>query len=740
MLGMPDPGRRRISIFETPVSRAGQGPRVRATAVSHIENTVRRRLAASYSASMSLRALFHPRSVAIVGASSQPQKIGGMPLRMLRELGYAGGIFPVNPGAADVQGLRAWPGVRELPTAPDVAIIAVPAAAVPDAIEDCIARGVQAAVVFSSGFAETGGDGPATQQRMARRAREGGLTLLGPNCLGVINVRQRWLGTFSPAPLSGLPEAGNVAIVSQSGAFGAYAYVLARKAGLGLSQWVTTGNEAQVSVADLIDWLADDEETQVIVAYVEGARDGRRLREALLKARRAGKPVVVTKVGRTAAGASAALSHTASLSGEDAVYQAVFEETGAVRAYSVEEMFRHARAFAVAPCPRGPRLGIITVSGGVGTLMADAASDANLALPPLPEDIAARLRQRIPFASTANPVDVTGQITADYEILERTAVDAAASGAYDALTLFLAAAASSPTLAPKVIDTVRRVREAAPHLPLAFSGIVSDEQNRQLQALGCLACEEPTHAVDAMARLQRWQAFAPAAPAQPGPVIRLASGTRNEAEGLAWLASQDIPVMPHRAAHDADQAVAAWRALGEGPVVIKIVSRDILHKSDVGGVQVGLKDEAQVREACRAITESVARRAPRAAREGLLVARQLKPRLELILGARHDPVFGPIVVLGLGGVAVELHGKTAILGAPTQAARVREVLGTLGVPMLMGPWRGQVPIDDATLVQAVLRFSQLAAGLGANLKSLEVNPLMVCEQGVFAADAVIEIT
>ncbi|MDM0047102.1 acetate--CoA ligase family protein [Variovorax dokdonensis] len=688
---------------------------------------------------MSLQALFHPRRVAIVGASSQPQKIGGLPVRMLRELGYAGEILPVNPGAAEIQGLRAWPSLRALPDAPDVAIVAVPAAAVSATIEDCIGRGVGAAVVFSSGFAEAGSEGLAMQQRIAGLAREGGLTLLGPNCLGVINVRQRWVGTFSPAPLSGLPDAGGVAIVSQSGAFGAYAYVLARKAGLGLSQWVTTGNEAQVSVADLIDWLADDEETRVIVAYIEGARDGERLRQALLKARRAGKPVVVTKVGRTAAGASAAMSHTASLSGEDAVYQAVFEECGAVRAYTVEEMFRHAQAFATAPCPRGRRLGIITVSGGVGTLMADAASDAALELPPLPQDIATRLRERVPFASTANPVDVTGQITADYDVLEQTAVDAARSGAYDAVALFLAAAASAPALGPKVIETVRRIREAAPHLPLALSGILNAEQSRELQTLGCLACEEPTHAVEAMARLERWQSFAPAATPPSVPLARLPAGTRNEAEGLAWLAAQDLPVMPHRVVHGEDQAVQAWRELGEGPVVIKVVSRDILHKSDVGGVRVGPRSDAEVREACRAIGESVACRAPQAAREGLLVARLLKPRVELMLGARHDPVFGPIVVVGLGGVAVELHAKTFVLSAPAAASRVRELLGRLGVSTLMGAWRGQAVIDDASLVQAVLRFSQLAAGLGASLRSLEINPLMVCDDGVFAADSVIEI-
>ena len=404
---------------------------------------------------MSFEALFHPRSVAVIGASSNPQKIGGLPVRMLRELGFTGDILPVNPTASEIQGLRAWPSVRELPKAPDVAIVAVPAASVVASIRDCTRRGVRAAVVFSSGFAEGGAAGLEMQHEIARIASEGGLTLLGPNCLGVMNVRRRWIGTFSPAPLSGLPAAGSVAIVSQSGAFGAYAFVLARKAGLGLSQWITTGNEAGVSVADVIDWLADDDETRVIVAYIEGARDGDRLRRALLKARAAGKPVVVTKVGRTEVGARAAMSHTASLSGEDAVYQAVFDETGAVRAFTVEQMFRLAHAFSLAPPPRGRRLGIITVSGGVGTLMADAASDAGLELPPLPPRTRRQLRERVPFASTDNPVDVTGQITADYETLNITALGAAQSGAFDALCLFLAAASAAPVIGPRVVDTMQ---------------------------------------------------------------------------------------------------------------------------------------------------------------------------------------------------------------------------------------------------------------------------------------------
>lgn len=690
---------------------------------------------------MSLDALFQPKSVAIVGASSNPGKIGGMPLRLLRQFGYEGAILPVNPGHGQIQGLQAWSSVRDLPHAPDVAIVAVPASAVEGAVEDCVARGVRSAVLFSSGFSEAGGEGTAMQQRIADKARSGGLTLLGPNCLGVINVRHRWVGTFSPAPLSGLPEAGGVSIASQSGAFGAYAYVLARKAGVGLSQWVTTGNEANVSVADLIDWLADDEQTRVIVTYIEGARDGHRLRNALLKARHAGKPVIVTKVGRTAAGASAAMSHTASLSGEDAVYQAVFEETGAIRAYTIEEMFRFAQAFDCPQYPRGPRLGIITVSGGVGTLMADAASDAGLELPPLPEAIAGELRERIPFASAANPVDVTGQITADFGALEVTAVKAAASHAYDAVALFLAAAPASPEFGAKVMAMVGQIRTAAPQLPLVLSGILGGDQVGGLKRMGCLTYEDPTHAVQALSAVWNWSTTQPIAMAAVGESTQTTAlaGSLNEVEGLAWLAGQGIPVVPHRVVRDPEDAVAIWRDMGETPVVLKIVSRDILHKSDVGGVRVGPRTEHEVRQACASILASVLRMAPKARQEGLLVSRLVEPRIELMLGARHDPEFGCIAVLGLGGVAVELDPKISLLSAPTERLRVRALLKGLGIDKRLQGWRGQPSIDDGELVDTIARFCEAAASLGPRLRAIEINPLMVAADGVFAADAVIEM-
>jgi len=695
---------------------------------------------------MSLEALLHPQSVAVVGASQNPQKVGGMPIRLLLELGYAGAVYPINPGAAEVQGLRAYSCLADVPSKPELAIIAVPAPAVEAALRDAVRAGVRAAIVLSSGFSEVGGDGVAMQQRLVDVAREGSLTLLGPNCLGVMNLRERLFATFSPAPLAGLPQPGAVAIVSQSGAFGAYAYSLARAGGLGLSHWVTTGNEATLSVADVIDGLVDDVDTRVILAYVEGARDGRALHRALHRARAAGKPVIVTKVGRTEAGARAAMSHTASLSGEDSVYQAVFDDTGTVRAATVEQMFRLGLAFSLSQRPRGRRLGIITISGGVGTLMADAASDAGLELPPLPEAVARELLARVPFCSPANPVDVTGQAASDFSVLDFAAVEAARSGCYDAVVLFLAAAGAAPGYAEKITRMVRLAREAAPHVTLALSGIVTPQLKRDLLDLGCLVFEEPTHAIEVIAQMAHWEAGGMLGPAPdtaaPGGEA-LPAGLLNEAEGLAFLAAHGVPAGPHRHVRNADEAAAAWEAVcGNEPgaaAVLKIVSRDLLHKSDVGGVRIGLASAAELREAALAVEAAVSQRAPQARHEGFLVARQLRPRVEVMLGARHDNAFGTLVVLGLGGVAVEVEPRTTVLTVPTTPERVRQRLDALGILKRLAPWRGQPQVDAQRLVDTIVRFAGLAGTLGPRLRTMEINPLMVTNTLVAAADAVVEI-
>jgi acyl-CoA synthetase (NDP forming) len=367
--------------------------------------------------------------------------------------------------------------------------------------------------------------------------------------------------------------------------------------------------------------------------------------------------------------------------------------------------------------------------------MADSASDEGLELPPLPAPVCEALRARIPFCATDNPVDVTGQVTADLPVLGMAMQGAATSGEYDALAIFVAAALGSPALAPPIVQMVRETLAAAPQMPVALSGIADDQTRRALLDAGCLVYEEPTHAVEVLAAKARWAAHRAEEVAVPAPLAP-PPAVLNEVEALAFLSRHGVPPAPHRLAHSAEEAVSAWKALG-GQAVLKIVSADLLHKSDVGGVRVGLRSEQEVREAHDAIVASVTRLAPRARRQGLLVARKLDPLAEVMLGARHDPVFGTVIVLGLGGVAVELHARTAVLTAPTSAARVHACLAGLGILKLLGGWRGRPAVDAQPLVDTVLRFADIAAALGPRLGTLEINPLIVTAEGVAAADAVV---
>ena len=689
----------------------------------------------------SLDVLLHPRSVAIIGASTNQHKVGGVPLALLSTLGFAGRVIPVHPQAAEIGGLPAVRSIHDAGVAVDLAIVAVPLGHAEQVLRECVQAGVKAAIMFTSGFAEMGDAGAVQQATMAKIAADAGMLLLGPNCLGVMNLRTRLFATFSPGPLSGVPPVGRIGMVSQSGAFGAYAFSMARKGGLGLSHWVTTGNEAGVQAADVIEWFAQDDQTGVILAYLEGCREGSRLRRALLAARAAKKPVVIVKVGRTPAGARAALSHTAALAGEDAVYDAVFEECGALRAFTMEEFFRMGLTFSTAHLPAHPATAIITLSGGVGTLMADRAEELGLTLPPMTEAEAAPLKAAVPFCATGNPVDVTGQVMGMPEVIVTACEAVAEGGRYGAIALFTAAGAFSPVFWPAMRDCARAL-SGRPGMAAAISGMVTEEQKRELMQLGCLVFEEPTHAIEAIANLNRYvRVCADARDALPAATAQVdlpRAGALNEAESLAFLAQGGVHAAPHAVATNADQAAVAAQRFN-GPVAIKVLSRDLMHKSDVGGVRLNVRGADAARAAFDAIKDDVTRMAPGAAFEGVLVAKMVKPALECMAGARLDPVFGPIVAFGVGGTEVEWIKRVALVTAPADPRRVRELLLRLDIPRRLDGWRGGPKISVDGLVDAVCGVAQLAAAAGERLVNLEINPLMVTAEGVFAADAVVEL-
>jgi acyl-CoA synthetase (NDP forming) len=354
-----------------------------------------------------LAQLFAPRSVAVIGASADPRRIGGRPIASMLERGFAGAIWPVNPNRAEVQGLQAYASIAALPAPPEVAIIAVPAAQVADAVAELAARGTGACVIFSSGFAEMGEAGAREQDRALAAARRGGMRLVGPNTLGVFDVRRGFYATFMSAFEAGFPQAGRIGIASQSGAYCGHLVAVMRRRGLGIAAAVMTGNEADVTVGDVIAGMVEDEGIDVIATYAEGIKEGETFVRALEAARRARKPVVVMKVGRSALGGEAARSHTASIAGNDAVTSAVVAELGAVQARTTDEMLDIAQLATRRIYPAGNTLGVITVSGGAGVVISDAAEEAGLAMPPMPEATQARLKEILPYAAPQNPVDCT---------------------------------------------------------------------------------------------------------------------------------------------------------------------------------------------------------------------------------------------------------------------------------------------------------------------------------------------
>jgi len=695
----------------------------------------------------SLSRLFNPRSIAIVGASATPGKIGAMPVALLRQHGYDGRILPINPRASVIQDLPAFPDLAALDADADLVILAVPAAHAAQALEHARPGQVGGAVVFTSGFSETGASGAQMQQRLLAIARERGIRLLGPNCLGFMNVRRNVYATFSPAPANGAVAAGGIGMVSQSGAFGAYAYSMARERGLGLSHWISTGNEADIDVADCIQWLAHDPDTRVIMTYMEGCRDGAKLRRALAAARDAGKPVVVTKIGRTQAGAQAAASHTAALAGDDAVYDALFKQYGALRARTIEEFFNLGYALDTwKHAPQGRRLGIFTISGGVGALMADEAEEAGLTLPEPAADAQARLLERVAFASARNPVDVTGQAVSEPGLLLATAEDMLADGRYDALAVFLAAAGSSEALWPTFEAFAKQLQASHPAVPLIICALFPPARRRELERLGCLVFADPSAAIRTIGAVAACAGGREAAAANTEDDGGLASitGTApvldayNEVQAMDLLRQAGLPASPCTLAADADAAVLAAARL-DAPAVLKVVSPDILHKSDVGGVKLNVSGEAALRRAFADIMTSVRQHRPDARIDGILVAPMASKGVECIAGVHCDPVFGPVVMFGLGGVFVEVlkdvSFRLAPFGRAEALAMIRE---TKGHALLQGA-RGAPPCDIGALADALVALSRFAHARRTDFSSVEINPLLALPegQGALALDAVV---
>ena len=694
------------------------------------------------SASASLAPMLAPRSVAIIGASADPARIGGRPIAYMQARGFKGPIYPVNPNRSEIQGLTAYPDVASLPSTPDVAIVAVPAPQVQPALEALGKRGVKAAIIFSAAFAETGAGGAALQDSLLATARAHGMRLLGPNSLGLFNDRIGFYATFSASMETGYPPPGRIGIVSQSGAYGTHVFALARQRRVGTPLFVATGNEADVTVGDVLGWLVEDGGTDVIALYAEGIRNGPAFVAALQAARAARKPVIVMKVGSSTLGAASARSHTASIAGDDAVTSAVLAEFGALRARNTEELLDFAQLATRRIYPARNTLGMVTVSGGAGVLVSDAAEALGLPMPPMPSGTQARLMALLPYAAAHNPVDCTAQALNDTSLIGSFAGAMVEEGGYRSILAFFSQTGSAPLVAPKLRAELAAIRARHPDRLCVLSVIAPPALVDGYEADGWTVFEDPTRAVNAIAAMGRLgDAFAPNGATGPIPssaAVALPDSSPDEAGAKRLLAAAGIASCPERACADADAAVTAADGFGY-PVVLKILSPDIVHKTEIGGVLLGVTGPAAVRAGFATLLARAASHAPKARTLGVLVAKQLTGGVECILGIHQDPVFGPIAMAGLGGIFVEVLRDVALRRCPVRPDEAEAMIRSLrGAPLLLGA-RGRQAADIIALATMLSRLSVFAANAGPRLRAVDLNPVLALPDGAFALDAVVEL-
>ncbi|MGV3627449.1 MAG: acetate--CoA ligase family protein [Betaproteobacteria bacterium] len=686
-----------------------------------------------------IQALLHPKSIAVIGASSDFNKINGRTLKALVDKKYAGRILPVNPKYQTLLDLPCYPDVASIPGTLDLAVVAVPAKHVPDTLRELGKKGVKAAVVFSSGFSEVGGDGIRLEAELKKAIRDSGVRILGPNCLGLVNVAENVMATFSQFSLGPTPD-GPAAFVTQSGALGTATAGTARKRGLNFGYFVNTGNETDIQFVDVMRAIIAEDNIKVGAGYIEGLKNGPGLLEVAEDALQRAKPLVLTKVGRTKAGAKAIASHTGSLAGEDAVFDGVIRQRGIIRARSDEQLLDFVDIFSQCALPGGKGIGFITRSGGAGALMADRAEEIGLDVATLSAETTAALRKVVPaFGSTSNPVDITAQGLVNPALMRDSLKILLSDAKVDAAIVWL-------SFTDKYAEvTVQSFAEAKAQTSKPFIVCwmgMPDVAVPLMRAAGIPYLRSAEAAVDALAALMRyaearrnWLSDAPARAALqvPKPVLPAGAGAVSSMEGQALLQSFGVPTAAARLATTADEAVAAARALGY-PVVLKIESPDILHKTEAKGVALNLGDEAAVRSAHTTLIANAKQYKTDARITGVLVQAMAKGDVELVIGLKRDPTFGPVVMVGLGGVLIEVFKDVVFRAAPVTEAEALRMLDELKSKVILDGVRGKPPVNRKALAQMISAVSRFGAAAEPRLAELDLNPVLAGPQGVTAVD------
>jgi acetate---CoA ligase (ADP-forming) len=680
-----------------------------------------------------LQSALAPRSVAVIGASDNPHKVGGRPILYMQRYGYRGAIYPINPARESVQGLKAYKSLAALPEAPELAIVAVAGEEAVRAVEACAAMGVRVAVVMASGFGETGAEGLRVQQSLVETARRAGMRIIGPNCQGLANFATGTVANFSTIFHELGAREGPVAIVSQSGANSQAIYTLVMEQGLGVRHVHATGNEADVTVAELAEAVLEDEGVRLLLLYMEAIKDPARLAAAAARARARGVPIVALKAGRTARGQRAASSHTGALANEDRVVDTFFERHGIWRAADPHELVRAAALYADCRRPRGRRMAVLSNSGASCVMAADYAEQRGIALAAVSDEAKGRLREVLPgFAALDNPIDITGALLGNPRLLGDALPVLGEDGQSDLLLLALPVAGAGYDL-PRFAQDLSAFRDRYGHAVAVAAP--QEPVRRAFLDAGIATFAREREAMDALVQVAEHGALMAKAPPAWRPVP-VPGKTRflNEAESLALLREAGLAVVEHRLCRTADQVVAATHALG-GAAVLKACSPDVPHKSDHGLVVLDFADPAaefaRMREKMLALDARF---------DGVLVARRAARGRELALGARIDPQFGPVVLVGDGGVYLEALRDFRLLLAPFSEEEVLSKITELRIAPLLGALRGQPARDVAALAAMAVRLGEAMLGWDGKVASVDINPVMVFEtgHGALAVDALVE--
>jgi acetyltransferase len=709
----------------------------------------RRRAAAAQpfnweASNVSFERLFHPRSIAVIGASADLTRIGGHPIKALKNAGYKGTIHLVNPKYPELHGLKCYPDAASIGQPCDLAIIAVPASAAAQAIRDCGKAAIPFAVVLTAGFRETGAEGRELEAQLKQAIAESGVRIVGPNCQGMLSLQSRVYAAFGSVADETEFRQGSVSCAFQSGGFGYSVVNLAEAQGVGFRVCVSSGNETDIDMPQFLSAFLDDPGTSLAFAYLEGTPDARRLLDVGRKSLETGKPVLIWKAGTTEAGVKAAASHTANMTGSYDLYRAALRQAGLIEVDDVEPIVDIAKLFAQGRLPKGNRVGVLSISGGSGVVYADAAVSGGLTLPPFSEATLAALKKIVPwFGSPQNPADTTANVVNDVGLLTQALEIVAADPQLDQLSILLASISGrSAQRMCEGIATVAGKTDKPIHVAWNGRHAKSPEALKLLTDAGVPFISTATRLARAAAVLARFAEDQRRLLPRRPPEVRMPAGlelpegavTLNEAESKAVLGAFGIRTPKEVFVAAGADAAAGARGL-EAPFAVKIVSRDIAHKTEAGGVKLGVSS-AGLADAIAEVTANAAKAVRGAKIDGVLVS-EMAQGTEALIGVINDAAFGPVVAFGLGGVFTEVLKDVTYRVAPFDIDTAREMIASLRGAKLFDGYRGKPAADKEALAATLVAASQMATALAPRLKELDINPVFVGPSGAVAADALV---